>query len=134
MSLYLRASLIWCGFFVLAMINGALREVAIKRMIDEPWAHHLSALTAIILFGIYAWAMRFRLDLRSDSDAVFVGALWLILTFVAETLIVGRLMGHHSWPEIFANYNIAKGNLWPLVLIWVTTLPFILRRTAPSAQ
>jgi hypothetical protein len=134
MSLYLRASLIWCGFFVLAMINGALREVAIKRVIDEPWAHHLSAMTAIILFGLYAWAMRFRLDLRSDSDSVFVGLLWLILTFVAETFIVGRLMGHHSWSEIFANYNIAKGNLWPLVLIFIGVLPFLLRRSATTAQ
>src|SRR6476660_6716899 len=109
MSLLVRSSLIWCGFFVLAMVNGALREVGIKRVIDEPWAHHLSALTAIILFTIYGWMMRARLDLRTQSDALVVGVLWLVLTFVAETFIVGRLMGHRSWTEIFDNYNLAKG-------------------------
>jgi hypothetical protein len=110
------------------MINGTIREIGIKRFIDEPWAHHLSALTAIIMFGIYAWMLRDRLALASVSDAWLVGLLWFVLTILAETFIVGRLMGHHSWNEILANYNIAKGNLWPLVVIWVGLLPPIIFR------
>lgn len=128
MGLLARATLIWCGFFVLAMINGTLREIVIKRFLQEPWAHHLSAVTAILLFGAYAWFMRNKLALSSSSDAWQVGVLWFVLTIIAETFIVGRLMGHHSWSEILENYNIAKGNLWPLVVIWVGLLPTLLYR------
>lgn len=126
MSLTARALLVWAGFFVLAMLNGALREVGIKRFIVEPWAHHLSVLTAIVLFGVYAWLVRGYLDLRSGNDAIAIGIFWLVLTVLAETFIVGRLLGKHSWHEIFANYDILHGNLWPLVVIWVGVLPLLL--------
>ena len=126
MGLYGRASLIWLGFFILAMINGVIRETVIKRFIGEPWAHHLSAMTAILLSGLYAWLMRSHLDLRSTSDSIWVGTYWLVLTVITETFIVGRLLGKHSWQEIFANYDILAGNLWPLVVIWIGILPYIL--------
>ncbi|HET6511296.1 MAG TPA: hypothetical protein VFH43_03825 [Candidatus Kapabacteria bacterium] len=128
MGLWGRAFVIWCGFFVLAMLNGALREAGIKRLIGEPWAHHLSVLTAIILFGIYAWLLRAHLDLRSLSDAIQIGLFWLVLTVLAETFIVGRLLGKHSWDVILANYDIVHGNLWPLVVLWVGILPALLHR------
>lgn len=35
-------------------------------------------------------------------------------------------MGKQSWPQIWANYNIAKGNLWPLVLGWIAVMPRLL--------
>ncbi|HET6512129.1 MAG TPA: hypothetical protein VFH43_08055 [Candidatus Kapabacteria bacterium] len=126
MGLYGRASLIWLGFFILAMINGTIREFGIKRLIGEPWAHHLSALTAIVLFGAYGWLMREKLDLRSVTDAISIGVFWFILTILAETFIVGRLMGRHSWREILANYDILSGNLWPLVVLWVGILPYVI--------
>lgn len=126
MGLFGRAFLIWCGFFVLAILNGVLRESGIKRFIHEPWAHHLSAFTAIMLFGVYAWMMRGYLDLRSSSEAIYIGIFWLVLTVLAETFVVGRLLGKHSWDVILANYDILHGNLWPLVVIWVGLLPSVL--------
>jgi hypothetical protein len=108
------------------MINGVIREMVIKHFIDEPWAHHLSAFTAIVLFGVYGWLMRDHLDLRSTSDSIMIGVYWLVLTIVAETFIVGRLLGKHSWQTILANYDIFSGNLWPLVVIWVAILPYLL--------
>jgi hypothetical protein len=123
-----RAILIWCGFFVLAVLNGALREIGIKRLIGEPWAHHLSVLTAILIFGIYAWLTRSYLDLRSSNEAISVGIVWLVLTVLAETFIVGRLLSKHSWDVILANYDILHGNLWPLVVLWVGVLPLLIYR------
>jgi len=125
MNYWQRISLIWLGFFVLAFVNGALREILIKRFIKEPWAHHLSALTAIILFGSFAFALREYVRPETFQLAILVGLYWLVLTVLAETFIVGRLLGKQSWNEIFGNYNILKGNLWPLVLIWVGLLPLL---------
>jgi hypothetical protein len=126
MGLIARSSLIWLGFFVLAIINGAIREAGIKRIIDEPWAHHISAFTAIILFGLYAWLMRHLLAIGTTGEAMLIGIYWFVLTVLTETFIVGRWMGKHSWSEILANYDIFHGNLWPLVLIWVGVLPYVI--------
>lgn len=123
MNYWQRITLIWFGFFVLAFINGALREILIKRYIKEPWAHHLSALTAIILFG--GFALRDFVRPETNNQAIWAGLYWLVLTILAETFVVGRLMGKQSWYEILNNYNILKGNLWPLVLIWVGLLPLL---------
>lgn len=130
MSILLRATLVWLGFFVLAIVNGTIREAGLKRFIDEPWAHHISAITAIALFSSYGWAMHRILNFSSDAQAVWVGVYWFCLTVLTETFVIGRLLGHHSWEEILNNYNIAAGNLWPLVLIWIAILPFLIWRFA----
>lgn len=125
MNYWQKITLIWLGFFVLAFINGALREILIKRFIKEPWAHHLSAFTAITLFSCFAFALRDYVHPETSQIAIWVGLYWLVLTVLAETFIVGRLLGKQSWNEIFDNYNILKGNLWPFVLIWVGLLPLL---------
>jgi len=127
-SVFLRSSLIWCGFFVLAFINGALREIGLKKIIHEPWAHHLSALTAIILFGIYLHFVFDKTLITKTREAVLIGLYWLVLTVLAETFIVGRLIGKQSYEQIFSNYNILAGNLWPIVLLFVAISPLLFLR------
>jgi len=43
-----------------------------------------------------------------------IGLYWLVLTVLAETFVVGRMIGKQSYEQIFSNYNILAGNLWPL--------------------
>lgn len=127
MNYWQRITLVWVGFFVLAFINGALREMIIKRFIKEPWAHHLSVLTAILLFSALVFIYREHVRPETLKLAIYAGLYWLVLTMFAETFIVGRLIGKQSWNDIFSNYNILKGHLWPLVLAWVALLPFFVR-------
>lgn len=128
MDSLLRITLIWFGFFVLAFVNGALREIGIKKFLQEPWAHHLSALTAVLFFSFYLYLMWDKAHITTVKQSLGVGAYWLVLTVLAETFIVGRLMGKQSWEEIFAAYNILSGNLWPLVLLWVFISPYVFLR------
>lgn len=132
MNYWQRITIVWLGFFVLAFINGALREVLIKRFIREPWAHHLSALTAILLFSALVFALREYVRPDSVKHALTAGMYWLVLTVIAETFIVGKLIGKQSWQDIFSNYNIFAGNLWPLVLFWVGLLPFLVLKLTSS--
>lgn len=120
-----RATIIWLGFFVLAFVNGALRELGLKRLIEEPWAHHLSALTAVAFFSVYLYFIWAKLLVNNTTQCIYVGIYWIALTFLAETFIVGRLLGKHSWEEILSAYNISQGNLWPFVLIWIGLMPYM---------
>jgi hypothetical protein len=51
------ASLVWLGLFVLAFINGALREGVMKKVVGvkEPLAHQLSCLTGVALWTAFVW-------------------------------------------------------------------------------
>lgn len=117
---------VWVGFFGLAMINGIFREAILKPIVGEPWAHHLSAASAIMLFFLFAFRFRRYLDIRTLREALGAGVFWLALTVLAETFLIGRLLSSQSWDTILANYDLLGGNLWPLVVLFLGFLPTIL--------
>ena len=118
-------TIVWFGFFVLAFLNGTLREVVIKRFIMEPWSYHLSALTGIGFFTVYLYIVWEKTNIHNEQEAILIGAYWFVLTVVAETFIVSRFIGKLSWKEILQNYNLFAGHLWPLVLLWIGFMPYI---------
>ena len=129
-----RSLIIWLGLFVLAFANGAIREVGIKRLIEEPWAHHLSALTAFVIFGGYVSLIWDKTRIVEFREAMWVGTLWFVLTVLTETLVLNRWVSKLSWDQILQTYNLARGELWPLVLIWIGLLPvLILKLKGPAA-
>lgn len=127
-SLIPRNLLLWLGLLALAFANGALRELVLKRWVPEPGAHLLSALTAALLFGGYAWIFWPYTRIRNRREAIRIGALWWALTTVFETLVLNRWVSRLSWEEIARTYDVTAGELWPLVLLWVGFLPFLLLR------
>ena len=65
--------------------------------------------------------------LTSARQAWYIGLFWLALTVAFEFLFF-HYVGGHSWAELLANYDIASGRLWPLILLWVTVAPYLFYR------
>ncbi len=122
-----RAFFIWIGLFILAFLNGALREIGIKSIIDEPWAHRISALTATLIFYTYVAAVWSKSGIQTKEQAVVVGLAWFALTLVTETIVLNLWISKLSWEQILETFNITKGELWPFVLVWIALLPSVLR-------
>jgi hypothetical protein len=117
----------------IAVANGALREALLTPRVGGLRAHQLSTLTAILFFGVYiAWLMR-RWRPATRRETVGIGALWLLLTVLFE-FGMGRLLLHREWTVLLADYNLAAGHLWPLLLVWVAVAPTVLSSSvsAPS--
>jgi hypothetical protein len=100
----------------------------LRRILGEHRAHQLSSLTAIAAFGIYFRALHRRWPIPTTRSAQRIGAAWLGLTVTFE-FAFGRLAGK-SWRKLVADYNLARGRTWPLVLAWVATGPAVTRRAA----
>ena len=66
------------------------------------------------------------------GDAWTVGVLWLVLTLAFEFL-AGHYLFHNPWERLFADYNVAQGRIWILVLI-TTVLAPVLVYALRSAQ
>ncbi len=118
----MRPSLAWLGLFVLAFLNGALREVVLKKLLGltEPLAHQLSCLTGVILWTSFALFVWEKLKITRFKQAALIGLFWFAATLIFETFILNSKL---SWPEILHTYDVTDGEFWGLVLVWIGFLP-----------
>ena len=116
--------LAWIPMVAIAIANGAMRESLFRKRLGELWAHQLSCVTGILLFGVYVWALVRIWPPALSGQARIIGVIWLVLT-VAFEFSFGHFARGLSWNELLADYNILAGRLWVLVLAWVTIAPYI---------
>lgn len=123
--MYFRAIIIWIGLFILAFVNGGLRELGIKEFlaIKEPLAHQLSCATGVTLWTIFVLKLWNWLNICSLKEAALIGVGWFLATFLFETFVLNNKL---SWTEIFYTYDVTEGELWGLVLLWIGLMPIVL--------
>jgi hypothetical protein len=119
----------WLGAPVLAIINGAARELVYKDQLGDSTADQISAAPLIALLALYFWLLQRRWPLATTRDAVSVGAIWVLLSVVFE-FGFGHYVEGDSWSDLLENYDVTEGNLWLLILLWTAAGPAIIRATA----
>ncbi|HEX5712974.1 MAG TPA: hypothetical protein VFX85_06650 [Solirubrobacterales bacterium] len=118
----------WIGGASIGVGNGVVREATYGRRLGDASASRLSVLTAVAAFAAYFRLLQRRWPLARQSEALKVGGAWLGMT-VAFEFGFGRLVAKKPWRELIADYDIARGRLWPLVLAWIALGPEIARRS-----
>ncbi len=113
----LQALIYWALLIPLAIANGVLRESTYGKRMGERAAHQLSTVLGIVLFGCYFLVLSRHWAIEDAGAAWTWGGLWLALT-VAFEFGFGRWVGGHSWSKLLGDYNILKGRLWLLMLLW----------------
>ncbi len=120
----LKYLLLWFPMVIIAIINGSIRQFLYIKFLNELAAHQLSVLSGILFFAIYIWIITGFWKIESSAQAITVGLMWLGMTIIFEFVFGHYVMGN-SWEKLFADYNIFKGRLWVVVLIWTAISPFI---------
>jgi hypothetical protein len=118
---YLQA---WFTMLGVAMVNGGVRDMTYGKQLPELLANQLSCLSGIILLGVVIFLYMRHWALGSARQALYLGLFWMVLTLAFEFLFFHYAAGH-PWPELLANYDVANGRLWPLVLVWVAVAPYL---------
>ncbi|MFP2997791.1 hypothetical protein ABN763_17900 [Spongiivirga sp. MCCC 1A20706] len=113
----------WFPMIVIAIVNGLFREKFLASRFNELQAHQLSTASMIILFGVYVWILIKIWFPTSAKQAIMIGLIWLVLTVIFEFLF-GHYVAGHSWNKLLDDYDIVKGRVWVLVLIWVCIAPY----------
>ena len=111
----------------IAIANGITRDLGYRRYVTELTAHQISTLTGAVLFAIYTWALSLRWPLPSTAQAFAIGAVWVVLTITFEFLF-GRFVAKSTWRKLVTDYNLLKGRVWVLILLWVFVLPYVVFR------
>lgn len=109
---------------LIAIGNGALREMTYGHAVGELHAHQISTLTGILFSGLAVWAFCRFYPLQSDYQAWLTGISWLALTLAFE-FIFGHFVMGHPWTTLMQDYNLLAGRLWSLFLLWILAMPYV---------
>ena len=115
--------ILWFGLVLLAILNGLTRDKVFRRYLGELTAHQASTASLILLVGIYVWIFSNIWALESSEQALLIGGTWLAITIIFE-FVFGHYARKKPLPVLFDDYNIRKGRVWILVLIWTLLAPF----------
>ena len=126
-----RAVLVWFGIMVIAILNGAFRDVVLVARMGDPMARAVSCVTLGLAIFAIAWLAMPWIRPSSAGGAWQVGVLWLAMTLVFE-FGAGHYLFHTPWPQLLADYNLAAGRLWILVLAATLLAPVIVYGTAEN--
>jgi hypothetical protein len=124
-SPYGRWVVAWSGMAFLGVANGVSRALYEKRL-GEHRAHQVSSATLVVALLPYAAAVERRWPVPTAEAAVRVGLTWVGMTTAFE-FGFGHFVARRSWRELAADYDVARGRLWPLVLAAVGTAPTVAR-------
>ncbi|MCC7010518.1 MAG: hypothetical protein IT184_17045 [Acidobacteria bacterium] len=117
-----RSVVVWLAVLVLAFVNGGVREVLLIPAIGAFAGRAISAIALSLVVLLVTYLTIRWVGPRSPRDAWIIGALWLALTLAFE-LLTGHFAFGTPWPDLFADYDVFHGRLWPLVLVTVAVAP-----------
>lgn len=115
--------LCWFPMLLLAILNGAVRDLWYKKYMSELAAHQISTFSLIILLGIYSCLVVKWLPPSTVKQALVIGIVWSILTLAFE-FGFGIILGN-SWKQLLHAYNFTEGQIWILIPIWEAIAPCI---------
>ncbi len=121
----------WFGMMGLAIANGAVRDVVYRARMDDRAAHQISTVILLLLLGSYFWGLFTVWPLASVRQAWTVGTLWLVMTLAFE-FGFGHWVAGQSWRQLREAYHLHKGQLWPLIPLWVWIGPVVCFRWMPA--
>ena len=122
-----RALLAWCALMVVAVLNGVFRVAVLNPRLGERLGHVMSSVMLCTLIVALTWLFVRWIGPRSSAEGLGVGATWLGLTLAFE-FGFGHYVAGKPWHELMADYNVAAGRIWILVLLTTLFAPLLMGR------
>lgn len=117
-----RATIVWAGIAVIAVLNGGFRELVLIPRAGETAGRAMSTLMLSVAVLAVTFVTVGWITPDPARDAWGIGALWLAMTLAFEFL-AGHYLFRVPWREITADYNVLRGRIWVLVLIITLVAP-----------
>jgi hypothetical protein len=126
-----KAALIWLLIAFLAIVNGMIRESILVPSVGTQLALPLSGISlSIIVITVTFFTFPFFV-VNSSRHAIYIGIQWFAMTLSFE-FILGYFVLGKSWLAILQIFNIAKGDLFSLVLLSCLIAPLVVARIKGS--
>ena len=124
--------LFWFLLAVVGITNGVIRQGTYGQVLTELTAHQISTVTGILATGVVVFFLNRAWPIESTGQAWTIGVCWLLFTVIFE-FGFGHYVAGHPWQHLAADYNITKGRVWLLFLLWITLMPYVFFRLGQDA-
>jgi hypothetical protein len=123
-SVFLYPLGVWVAMAVLAVANGAFREVVVIPRIGEYAGHVLSTLLLVVAILLVSGAYFANTPIEyTRAELLLVGVGWTVLT-VGFEFLVGYVEGAPV-SETVAQYDVLAGQVWILVPLTLLVAPLL---------
>jgi hypothetical protein len=121
----------WFGMIILAVANGALRELGYKPHVGDLLAHQISTIILLLLVTIYFWQLNNFWHIESARQSWVIGSMWVLMT-VAFEFGVGHFISGASLSKLLYDYNLLAGRVWIFIPLWTFFAPYVFFRFIQS--
>ncbi len=125
--LFGKAGLIWLAIAILAVGNGFVRESVLVPLLGSEAALPVSGISLSLIVLLVTWLTFGWIGEHSLAVYFLVGLQWVLMT-LAFDFSLGYFVEGKSWSELMQIFNVADGNLFPLVLIVTLFAPYLIAR------
>jgi hypothetical protein len=120
----LKALGIWFLMVIAAILNGTLRDNVVSKSIGNHLSLPLSGVTLSVAIFLIVYFTVAVFGTVTSRTYIAIGFLWLVITLIFE-FGFGHYVAGKSWRELVQVFNVAKGNLFILVLVVTTLSPWL---------
>ena len=119
-----RAGVVWLVIMLAESLHGTIRVLLLEPYMGESRARRIAFFTGMVI--IFAIAVAFIRWMRATGirQLLSIGGLWAALTFGFE-LLLGRCVLDYSWERIFADYDLSRGGLMSVGMIFLILAPLL---------
>ena len=123
----LRAFLIWICLAGAETLHGILRVRQLNPRVGDRVARRMGVFTGSAIILAIAWFSISWIAPASSTDGLIVGATWLVL-MLSYDIVLARFAFRYSYRRIAADFDIRKGNLLAIGMLFLLATPFLVGR------
>jgi hypothetical protein len=120
----LRSFAVWLLIIFAESVHGTLRQLFLAPLVGDFTARRIAFFVGLLLiFGITYFSIR-RINAPSLRSLFVIGLMWMLLTAFFE-FGLGIYVLHYSWERMFEDYDLSRGGLMGLGLIFMFFVPYL---------
>ena len=120
-----KATVVWIAIALVETLHGMLRIRFLNRPVGARRANQVGVLTGSLLILAIGWLTVPWIGVRTTSECLAAGAIWLVLMLVFE-LVLGHWIFRLSWQRLAAEYDLRKGGFLGLGMLVLFLTPLIM--------
>ena len=121
---WLRAVGLWFLLMAAETLQGLWRVKVLTIWIGDEFARDVAVFTGSLIILLIAFVCIDWIPAHDARTLLRVGATWVVLTIGYE-LALGRFAFDRSWGEIASDFDLSRGRLLPLGLLFLFFSPLL---------
>lgn len=122
-----RAVFVWLIIIGVETVHGILRSIFLAPIVGDFQARQIAVFTGSLLIFFVALLTIRWIQAKSNRQLLLVGLIWVVLTALFEVAL-GKWILDLPWERVFEDYNIERGGLLGIGLLFMSVSPLLAAR------